>query len=151
MVVDIDHGITKEDNDIFQQLGETKHIIVLNKIDTKRNITLPPNWENGVTVRVSALRGTNIDTLKETIYDMGVGRHSLPGRSSLVPNLRQAEGLKRAQKLVLGALKGNAFNRENDLTAMDLGDAVKELDKILGLSYTEDVLDLIFNRFCIGK
>ena len=79
LVVDLSQGITQEDHDIFQQLGETKHIIVMNKVDVNSDISLPREWEDGVTVKVSALKGTNIDALKETIFDMGVGRHSIPG------------------------------------------------------------------------
>ena len=80
---------------------------------------------------------------------MGVGRQLSYGASSLVPNLRQAQGLKKAQHLVMNVLVNDT--REPELTALDLRGAAGELDRILGLSYSEDVLEQIFNRFCIGK
>lgn len=151
LVIDLSQGVTREDCDIFQRLGKTKHIVVMNKVDVESDISLPREWEGGIFVKISALKGTNLDDLKDTIFNMGVGPHPFPGVSSLVPNLRQADGLKRAQRFALKALKGEAVGRELELTALDLGDAARELDKILGLRYSEDVLDLIFSRFCIGK
>lgn len=151
LVIDLTQGVTREDCDIFQRLGETKHIVVMNKVDVKSDITLPREWEDGGSVKISALKGTNLDDLKETIFSMAIGRHPIPGESSLVPNLRQAEGLKRAHRFALNALKGELPVRELEFTALDLGGAARELDKILGLRYSEDVLDLIFSRFCIGK
>jgi tRNA modification GTPase len=149
LVIDLSQGITPADHDIFRQLDETKHIIVMNKVDVYGDIVLPPEWEHGTSVKVSALEGTNIDALKEAIFAMGVGRQLSYGASSLVPNLRQAQGLKKAQHLVMNVLVNDT--REPELTALDLRGAAGELDRILGLSYSEDVLEQIFNRFCIGK
>ena len=149
LVVDISQGVTREDRDIFRQLGESKHIIVMNKVDLNGEMVLPSEWEQGVAVKVSALAGTNIDALKDAIFNMGVGRQSSCGGSSLVPNLRQADGLKKTLGFVVNVFADE--RREHELAALDLREAAGELDRILGLSYSEDVLDQIFNRFCIGK
>ena len=149
LVVDISQGITPDDHDIYERLKESKHIIVMNKVDLSQEMVVPPDWEHGVAVKVSALRGTNVDELKAAIFKMGVGRPGLHGASSLVPNLRQADGLKKAGSLVGNVLTDDGCGLE--LIAMDLKEAAGELDRILGLSCSDDVLDRIFNQFCIGK
>jgi tRNA modification GTPase len=149
LVVDISQGITQEDRDIFQQLRETKHIVVMNKVDLHQELVVPRGWEDIAAVKVSALEGTNLDDLKNAIFTMGVSRPESYQASSLVPNLRQAEGLKKAHDLVDNALLDGL--RGIELAAMDLREAMGELDRILGLSYGDDVLDQIFSRFCIGK
>ena len=149
LIVDLSQGVKYEDLDIFRQLGEIKHIVVMNKVDLNQDMILPPEWENSTFVKVSALEGTHIDELKDAIFAMGVGRQASFGESSLVPNLRQAEGLKKAQRFLQNVLADD--RRELELTALDLKEAAGELDSILGLSFNEDVLDRIFSRFCVGK
>jgi len=149
LVVDSSLAITQADRDIFQQLRETKHIVVMNKVDLQQGLVLPSGWEDRAVVKVSALEGTNLDDLKDAIFNMGVGRPESYQASSLVPNLRQTEGLKRARDLVGNTLAHGG--RGVELLAMELTEAKGELDRILGLSYGDDVLDQVFSRFCIGK
>lgn len=148
-VVDSSQGVKPDDHAIFTQLGGVKHIIVMNKVDLNSNMALPTEWADSMAVRVSALEGTHIQTLKEGIFDMGVGRQAISSTSSVVPNLRQAEGLKSARHLASNAMA--VINREPELAAVDLKEALGALDRILGLSCSEDVLDRIFSQFCIGK
>lgn len=151
LVVDPSQGVTQGDRDIFQRLRRGRHIVVVNKEDLNLDLVLPPEWKSGSVVRVSALNGTHIDKLRETIFSMAVGGGASHDASSLVPNLRQAQGLKRALGHASKCLGGNEKPRELALQALDLASTARELDLILGLSFSEDVLDLIFDRFCIGK
>lgn len=148
-VVDSSQGVTPDDYDIFTQLGGVKHIIVMNKVDLNRHMALPPEWADSVAVRVSALEGTHVEALKEGIFKMGVGPQATLNTSSLVPNLRQAEDLKNARHFASNALP--VVRREPELAAVDLKEAMGALDRILGLSCSEEVLDRIFKQFCIGK
>jgi tRNA modification GTPase len=149
LVVDISQGVTREDRDIFKHIRKTKHIVVMNKVDLHQDMVVPRGWEDIAAVKVSALEGTNMDALKEAIFTKGVGRPESYQASTLVPNLRQTEGLKKALQLVGRALK--EIGRGMEIAAMDLGDAKGEMDRILGLSPGDDVLDQIFSQFCIGK
>ena len=149
LVVDLSQGVTSEDRDIHRQIKNTRHIIVMNKVDLKETIDLPSGWEQGVAVKVSALAGTNIARLEEAIFTLGVNRQASYSASSLVPNLRQAEGLKKVRCLVGDVLANR--QAEPELIALDLRAAAGELDRILGISFSDEVLDRIFNRFCIGK
>ena len=148
-VVDSNQGVQLDDHAIFMLLGGAKHIIVMNKIDLNSQMALPHAWADSAVVRVSALEGTHIENLKEGIFDMGVGRQPNFTTSSIMPNLRQAEELKNAQHSAYNALP--VIHREPELAAVDLKEAMGALDRILGLSCSEDVLDRIFKQFCIGK
>ncbi|MBW2613695.1 MAG: hypothetical protein JRE12_15240 [Deltaproteobacteria bacterium] len=123
----------------------------MNKVDLNNKITLPSEWGQAVAIKISALKGTNIDKLKAAIYENGIGHEDVLHQASIVPNLRQADCLKRAMHFSLNGLKEIKSGLALDFAAIELKDAVKEMDQILGLSYNEDVLDLIFSRFCIGK
>ena len=148
-VVDSSQGINPDDRAIFTQLGGVKHIIVMNKADLNSNMALPHEWADSAAVRVSALEGAHIETLKEGIFDMGVGRQTNFTTSSIVPNLRQAEELKNARNFASNAL--TVVHSESELAVVDLKEAMGALDRILGLNYNEDMLDRIFKQFCIGK
>jgi tRNA modification GTPase len=54
-----------------------------------------------------------------------------------------ARALRRARRV--------ATARQEDLAAAEMRAALEELDKVVGAVYTEDVLDRIFSRFCVGK
>lgn len=148
-VVDSSQGVKPDDYAIFTQLGGVKHIIVMNKVDLNSNMALPPVWAESAAVRVSALEGTHIEALKEGIFNMGVGQQANFSASSIVPNLRQVEGLENARQLASHALA--VVQRESELATVDLKEAMGALDRILGLSCSEEVLDRIFKQFCIGK
>jgi len=81
---------------------------------------------------------------------VGKGRIIHP-EAGLVSNLRHIEKLKAAQKFIVQArhLLDNTVSVE--FIAQDLKDAVRVLDEMLGLEFSEDLLDRIFNEFCIGK
>lgn len=150
-VIDLNQPITQEDLNVFRRLQGKTHIVVMNKVDLNNKITLPSEWGKAVAIKISALKGTNIEQLKAAIYENGIGREDVFHRASIVPNLRQADCLKRAIHFSLNGLREIKSGLALDFAAIELKDAIKEMDQILGLSYNEDVLDLIFSRFCIGK
>jgi tRNA modification GTPase len=78
----------------------------------------------------------------------GEGLHE-PGRA--VPNVRHAAALGRAVEAVRRVRDGLAHDLPPDLLAIDLQMALDHLGDIVGETTTEDVLDMIFSRFCIGK
>jgi tRNA modification GTPase len=76
------------------------------------------------------------------------GPADLPG---IVPNLRHKLALERALSASKTASHGFTTSRAAELVAIDLKDALDALGEIIGVTTTEDILDQIFNRFCIGK
>jgi tRNA modification GTPase len=95
--------------------------------------------------RVSARTGEGIPALKQGLVDTAAGAMPRPGEAAL--NRRQRELLTHA----LAALKAAEGEGDPLLLAESLRQARLAFDRLVGRSSTEDVLDALFGRFCIGK
>ena len=91
-----------------------------------------------------------MDQLFQTLYDLLVGT-DLPSPPPVAPNLRQKLALERAQKALIKALHNLERQESPEIVAMDIREALDCLGEITGETTTEEVIDHIFNRFCIGK
>lgn len=102
-------------------------------------------------LRISALEGENIDNLKRVMKERALqqGRHE--GGSLLVTSSRHRDSLQKARIHLRSALEGLGSGVTGDLLSIDLRAALRELGTITGEITTEDLLDSIFSRFCIGK
>jgi tRNA modification GTPase len=153
-MIDSSEPVTEEDLKIFGMVKDRKAVMAINKTDlpshapteeTVRHFTGIPS------VRISALLSQGIGDLKKTIFGLVTdqkGPADLPG---VVPNLRHKLALERALSASKTAAQGFKTSRPSELVAIDLKDALDALGEIVGATTTEDILDQIFNRFCIGK
>ena len=101
---------------------------------------------------ISAKHHTGIAELKDTVFAMMTGDSSGwdPG-ADCVPNVRQKDCLVKTLDACQRITKGLETELSPDLLAIDLQEALNHLGDIVGETTTEDVLDLIFEQFCIGK
>jgi len=150
-VVDLNQPITNDDLKIYSEIENRAHIVVLNKSDLKQNMTTPSEWENSTHIKISVLKNQRIDQLKKTIFSIGTHGEGGPGSDTAVPNTRHAGAMKNAIGFVTHAVTGLRTGVPMDFAALDLEDALRQTDEILGLRYGADVLDIIFSQFCIGK
>jgi len=95
--------------------------------------------------RVSAVTGENLAELKQGLIGASQGAMPKPGEAAL--NRRQRELLAQAKQ----SLKAAASESDLLLLAESLRQARVAFDRLVGRSATEDVLDTLFGRFCIGK
>ena len=101
-------------------------------------------------VPVAALHGMNIPYLQERLYEAAVGAE-LQGEGAVVSNARHYEALQRAGQSLEDVLNGLHKGITGDFLAMDIRRALHYLGEITGEITTEDLLDNIFSKFCIGK
>ena len=101
-------------------------------------------------VQVSAQTGAGLDELGATVAQILLGGLPLSD-ARLVTNPRHREALRQAHSAVAEAQVGLAEGRPVDLIAVDLHDAVARLGEITGETVEDDLLNMIFSRFCIGK
>lgn len=152
-LIDASEGITDHDRSLYQNISGKPLLLVLNKIDVGRldREQCLAEFGNPPCVAVSATQHKGIAELEKEIFTLVTkGEQWDPGHSC-VPNLRQRSALERAlesSKLVTAGLKNNM---SADLLAIDLQSALDHLGDIIGETTTEDVLDMIFDQFCIGK
>jgi len=155
----------KEDND-NQNNVDGKHIpslLVVNKIDLHNNnnnnnnsgtSTLPKHVVQAFSavVETSASKGTGLEELKQSILKVSGASSIAPGGVSWAVNERQAEALTRAREgleRVVSLAAGGEL--PVDFWTIDLRSSLISLGEVSGEDVTEEVLDTIFSRFCIGK
>jgi len=137
----------------YRQLAEScsknniQLIKVWNKIDLYRG-EAPRKHNDGFFV--SAIRGDGIDLLKNELFKAAVGQHSNEN-SIVVTNARHRDALSRAQASLSLALDTLKSSRSNEFVALDLRVGLNALGEITGEITTDDILNNIFSKFCIGK
>ncbi len=128
-------------------------ISVANKIDLldKEEHRLTDFKARGFTnfFPVSAKEKVRIEELKQYIYETAL-QHKLTGDETLVTNVRHLEALQKTEEALMRVLKG-MDNVTSDFLAMDIKQALHYLGEITGAVTTDDLLENIFSKFCIGK
>lgn len=171
MVMDNAEGWTKEDDEILKNFWGAHDstgkrppaILVKNKsdlvhsVDTSgsciENDNIPVSAKEyfAAVVRTSAITGEGLDNLQHELLQLAQAPEMVPGGISWAVNERQAEALNRAQQSLAVVLQSVAQNLPVDFWTIDIRDAVIALGEVSGEEITEEVLDNIFSRFCIGK
>ena len=139
-VYDASQGLDDEDNKILKYLEGKKHIVIANKSD------LAPA---GIGMNVSALTGDGINELKTSLTKKVCDIE--PENLEFVTNTRQQNCLKKARISLEQALLASQLNELQDLISIDVKSALLALDELTGELVTDDILDNIFEHFCIGK
>jgi tRNA modification GTPase len=140
--------------DIERARGEFQCIIALNKIDL---ITSEPDIPQSLTqpgystIRVSATAGTGLNNLANALVETALIGQDRIDRSVVVTNMRHRNALERAYDSLSFALTSAQEHRSGDFIAVDLRAALNSLGEIVGSVTTEEILDNIFSKFCIGK
>jgi tRNA modification GTPase len=152
VIFDGSRPITRDDRLLIKRVKNKAALAVINKIDLSQKIDENAiNKEFKHAIRISAKKMLNIslleDALAERVYK---GRFS-PSDSVLVSNIRHIEKIKKAQKLIAETLSSLDNGVSIEFPAQNIRDAIGYLDEILGKRFSEDLLDKIFSRFCIGK
>jgi len=101
-------------------------------------------------VSISAKEKRHIDELKLKIYTSAV-KHQLDADETLVTNVRHLEALQKTESALIRLLNGIDSQVTSDFLAMDIKQALHYLGEITGAVTTDDLLDNIFSKFCIGK
>lgn len=141
-VYDASKGLDNDDKEVLELLKEKKHIVIANKADL---VNQKP--ENALCI--SALTGEGVaelkNLLKEKVCDIE------PESLEFVTNTRQQECLKKARASMEQALLAAQLNELQDLISIDVKSAILALDELTGELITDNILDNIFEHFCIGK
>jgi len=166
IVVDGSQDLSGYDVELIKQNYQKKKIIVVNKADlpikiqesTIRSIQSPgatlEGEENSTSVRIvtmSAKTGMGLEKLRQEIRSLAYGPFFESGESVLITRLRHKLALERAKEAVTNSLYALEQNLSGECLAIDLRVALDALGEIIGVVSTEDILDHIFQEFCIGK
>ena len=142
----------KQDLESLQKPG-IKLLAVANKIDLLVSPFNIPNSAIGVPhsafLPISAKEKLNIEELKQHIYSAAI-TEKLTGEETLVTNIRHLEALTKTEDALSRVLTG-LDTVTSDFLAMDIKQALHYLGEITGAVTTDDLLENIFSKFCIGK
>lgn len=157
LVLDGSAPLTEEDKEILAHTVNKKRIIVINKMDLGKVIEKDLNAQGSPTVWTSATRGGGIEELKKTIRQTILGPGNSPSlmgegkREAVVTNVRHKAALEKARIDLRHFLESAGQRLPLEIQAIHLRGAIDLLGEITGAVTTEDLLDRIFNEFCIGK
>jgi tRNA modification GTPase len=150
-VFDNSEVLTAEEERYLAEFAGKKRVMVRNKVDLPGRLRLPPGTEGGKVADVCCLTGAGIEPLKDTIKELvwagGVGA----GMLEVMINSRHQDALTRARTAAVRSLEAFRTGQSLEIVAMELRIAVNAVGEIVGKTTTEDLLDLIFSQFCIGK
>jgi tRNA modification GTPase len=135
-------------------INNKQHILVINKIDLVGEafeLAAPDSWGQTPAIKISALYGTGLGALKNLIAESAVGEFQMTAANTIVPNLRHKIALERSAQRAASAVEEIQKLTPFELIAIDIQETIDALGDIIGLTTREDVIDQIFNRFCIGK
>lgn len=156
MVIDVIKGITKNDIDILEKVKQKnkKYIVCLNKVDVSREKVkeIKKNIQSAESViETSFLTKEGIDTLKEKIsciFDLG---RIETNEEIVIVNQRHKELLEKSYNSVMDAICEVDKNLGVDIAEINIKNAARYLGEILGQEVTNDIINKIFEKFCLGK
>ena len=153
-IFDSTKKLTDEDKEIIEFIKDKNSIILLNKSDLKNNILKEEKIItdlNKKTIEISALEKTGIEELYNSMVELFRINEINPENTSIITNVRHKEAICSAENSIKKVEKTIKENIPIDITAIYFKEAIEELNKITGESVTEDIINEIFSKFCLGK
>ncbi|MBI2886129.1 MAG: tRNA uridine-5-carboxymethylaminomethyl(34) synthesis GTPase MnmE [Chloroflexi bacterium] len=150
LVLDASQPLEQRDYQLAELLDGRRALVVANKVDLP-HVLRGDELGQWPWVWASALLGKGMEELEARLAALVLGGEVPPMQTPLVSNPRHKAALERALQHAAAALEGYRGGIPADLVTIDLTSAVAALGEITGETVEEDLLELIFSRFCVGK
>ncbi len=153
MVVDGSQSLTEEDQNIYEEIRKKKHIIAVNKIDLPQKKMEFEAFGDASSSGLCLISVKNREGLAELEKRIGqvILNGSLETESPIVTNARHRYALEKSYEAICKAKEAFGERLSLEFIAFDLREALNRLGEIVGEIYTDDILDMVFREFCIGK
>ena len=152
-VVDSSAPLDDNDHEIIKLLENRKGIVIYNKTDLQPVVDLQ-SLKDSVqkpVVPVSAKEGTGIGDLEKEIKELFFGGELSFNDEVYITNARHKTALQNAEESLILVLESIENEMPEDFFSIDLTSAYESLGEIIGESIGEDLVNKIFESFCIGK
>ena len=153
-IFDISKKLSKEDEEILKIVKNKKSIILLNKIDLKQAISEkdPKFLESSKNIiKISALNKKGIEEIYNKISEMFSLNEINMDNDIVITNVRHKNKIRKAIKNVLKTKETMKKDMPIDIIAIYIKDILEDLGSITGEVVTDDIIDEIFAKFCLGK
>ena len=154
-IFDISKPLKKEDFDILEMIKDKKSIIVLNKVDLNQDVLTDKDnefkkYSNNI-IKISALKKTGIENLYDKITEIFNLNQINVDSEIVITNTRHKNLISKAIESVLKSEESIKDKMPIDVVAIFLKDILENLGNITGDIVTEDIINDIFSKFCLGK
>jgi tRNA modification GTPase len=153
-IVDGTSELSDADRAVFAEIGDSRKILALiNKSDLPAKLgpdELRAAFGTGDPVKISVKTREGIDQLEAKIAEI-ISREIPSAEGEQVTRLRHLRALEEASVLLGKAEAGFLARQSLEYVTCDLKAALERMSELLGEVYSEDLLDVIFSEFCIGK
>ena len=146
LILDASCHLSEEDKYLLEKTKDKKRIIIMNKIDLNLN-----NSYMDDVIKISAKNNEGIEEIKDAIKELFNVGTFMSKNLTFFTNVRQISLLKSAIKSLEDVEQGIKEEREIDMIEIDLKLVWEKLGDIIGANYTEELIDNLFSRFCLGK
>jgi len=152
-MLDAARGISEGDLQLYKTVCHKPLLIVVNKVDLGPACDdfVAPLSTGAPVVHISASRQQGIDELKDALFQRVAAGSEQWEEQGCAPNIRHKQALLRAHQACERIEAAFAAGVTSDLVAVDLQECLDQLGEIVGETTTEDILDVIFEQFCLGK
>ena len=149
VVLNSNEELSDEDKEILEKTKDKTRIIVLNKNDLDKKLVIPTNLQNVVETNTNDLGG--ITSLKKKIKELFNLEQIATKDYTYLANSRQISLAKQAYKNLLDAEQAIEDDQPVDMIEIDLKECFDTLGEIIGATYSEEIIDNLFENFCVGK
>jgi tRNA modification GTPase len=140
-----------DEADLIASLEGRRAIVVYNKSDLGNGSLPIPAGESVIrAIRTSALTGVGVDVLRSAILEL-VRSSGSGNEDGMLTSMRHHQAVTTALENLTTAKVAASARIPHEMLLLDLYAALRQLDSLTGETTSDDVLNLIFSTFCIGK
>ena len=154
-VLDSSVPLDQNDYDIMEMIREKKCIILFNKTDMESLVSFDDLRDriddSHIMIKISAKENTGIDDFERAVEKMFFRGAIFENNELMITNMRHKEALLEVKESLLQVKKSLDAGMPEDFYSIDLMSAYQSLGRIIGEEASEDLVNEIFSKFCMGK
>mgnify|MGYP004457780023 FL=1 len=154
-VIDSSVPLDQNDYDIMEMIREKKCIILFNKTDMESLVSFDDlkdkTDDSHIMIKISAKENKGIDDFEKAVEKMFFQGKIRENDEVMITNMRHKEALLEVKESLLQVKKSLDAGMPEDFYSIDLMSAYQSLGRIIGEETSEDLVNEIFSKFCMGK
>ena len=154
LMLDLSRALDDDDKKLIDFIKNKKHIVLLNKTDLDQKAEeneINSLLDSKNILRVSVKERKSTDELLKLLEEILTSGAVEAGDGVMVSNVRHKNSLEKAAQALKKAFNTIEIRMPEDFVSMDISQAIDFLGEITGESLQEDIINRIFEKFCLGK